>query len=241
MSYDKDPPPLADASSEAPESLRALLRSAKADVATPADLARLEAKLGPVLSGGAPAAASGLGTLGKASVAALGGLVLAGGIYVVSKPAPRAPAPTAPAAQPAEQRAEPASRERTPAPLPAPDTAPSAAAEPTPSAAEPAAAVPKVETGGGRPSPVPEDQLLERARRALSSDPGRALALTKEHARAYPRGVLAQEREVIAIEALKRLGRAGEADSRRGTFEERYPQSAHRRNLDGAGKADGGK
>jgi hypothetical protein len=88
---------------------------------------------------------------------------------------------------------------------------------------------------------VPEDQLLEKARRALGSDPNRALALTREHARSYPSGVLAQEREVIAIEALKRLGRAGEADARRGTFEERYPQSAHRRNLDGTTKADGGK
>jgi hypothetical protein len=88
---------------------------------------------------------------------------------------------------------------------------------------------------------VPEDQLLERARRALASDPNRALALTREHARSYPSGVLAQEREVIAIEALKRLGRGGEAEARRGTFEERYPQSAHRRNLDGTSKGDGGK
>jgi hypothetical protein len=92
-----------------------------------------------------------------------------------------------------------------------------------------------------RPALVPEDQLLERARRALSSDPNRALALTREHARSYPKGVLAEEREVIAIEALKRLGRGGEADTRRGTFEEQYPESAHRRNLDGTGKADGGK
>jgi hypothetical protein len=238
MSYEKDPPPLADASSEAPESLRSLLRSAKADVPTAADLARLEAKLGPLLSGsGAPATTPGLSGLGKASLAVLGGLVVAGGLYLASRPAAHAPAPVPPAeAPPAPVAPEGAA----PAPAPAPDIAPSAE-EPASPAAEPTAAAPKPEGAAARPSPVPEDQLLERARRALASDPNRALALTREHARSYPRGVLAQEREVIAIEALKRLGRTGEADTRRGTFEQRYPQSAHRRNLEGAGKADGGE
>jgi hypothetical protein len=234
MSYDKDPPPLADASSEAPESLRALLRSAKSDLPSAADLARLEGKLGPMLSGGAPTAAPGMSALAKAGLAALGGLVVAGALYLTSRPAPPAPASV-----PTWERQEAPVAPQVAAPAVV-DTAPSQA-EPVKPAAEPSAPAPKTETGAPRPSLVPEDQLLERARRALASDPNRALALTREHARSYPSGVLAQEREVIAIEALKRLGRGGEAEARRGTFEERYPQSAHRRNLDGTSKGDGGK
>lgn len=244
MSYEKDPPPLADASSEAPESLRALLRSARSDLPTPAELAGLEAKLGPMLSGGAPPAAPGMSGLAKAGLATLGGLIVAGGLYLTTKPSPPAPKVEPPATPAANvERVEP----ERPAVDPAPATTP-AAPEATPSApeepAKPAAtstATARSETGAARPAPVPEDQLLERARRALSSDPNRALALTREHARTYPKGILAQEREVIAIEALKRLGRTSEADARRGSFEEKYPQSAHRRNLEGAGKADAGK
>jgi hypothetical protein len=53
------------------------------------------------------------------------------------------------------------------------------------------------------------------------------LSLTREHARRFPQGALAQEREVIAIEALSRLGRT-EAARQRGTqFERQYPGSAH--------------
>jgi outer membrane biosynthesis protein TonB len=240
MSYDKDPPPLADSSSEAPERLRSLLRSAKSDVPTAADLARLEAKLGPLLSGsGVPAAASGSSALGKASLAVLGGLVVAGGLYLTTRPSPRAPE-RAPAPSAAVREPATSASEATPPAAPAPDTASSPGVE----AAKPAETAPataRSETGAARPSPVPEDQLLERARRALGSDPSRALSLTREHAKSYPNGVLAQEREVIAIEALKRLGRGSEADARRGTFEQRYPQSAHRRNLEGPAKADGGK
>jgi hypothetical protein len=238
VTYEKDPPPLADASSEAPESLRALLRSAKSDLPTSADLARLEAKLGPMLAGGtAPSTTPGMSGLGKAGLAVVGALVLSGGIFLASRPAPRAPEPApAPAAKeldapPPLQRAAPAT----------PETTPSAAPDIDKPATEAAPTAPRTDTGATRPTLVPEDQLLEKARRALASDPNRALALTREHARSYPSGVLAQEREVIAIEALKRLGRTGEADARRGTFEQRYPQSAHRRNLDGATKADGGK
>jgi hypothetical protein len=234
VSYEKDPPPLADASSEAPESLRALLRSAKTDIPSAADLARLEAKLGPMLSGGGAAApAPGLSALGKAGLAVLGGLALAGGLYLASKPSPPAPAP---ASAPVPVERAPQTPSVAPV-LPSPVPTTLGAAEPS---AEPAPATPKAD-GASRPALVPEDRLLEQARRALTSDPNRALSLTRLHARSYPNGVLAQEREVIAIEALKRLGRSGEADARRGSFEERYPQSAHRRNLDGTAKTDAGK
>jgi hypothetical protein len=73
-----------------------------------------------------------------------------------------------------------------------------------------------------------EASLLTQARAALGGDPERALALTNQHAQRFPNGVLAQEREVIAIAALRALGRS-DAANRRGTlFEQRYPGSAHR-------------
>ncbi len=74
--------------------------------------------------------------------------------------------------------------------------------------------------------------LLKRARAALETAPQRALSLSGEHQTRFPRGVLAQEREVIAIEALIRLGRHGRAERRAARFNQRFPASAHRRRLD---------
>jgi hypothetical protein len=72
-----------------------------------------------------------------------------------------------------------------------------------------------------------EAELLERAEAALSSQPERALALTREHRQRFPHAVLVQEREVIAIEALKRLGRDRAARDRAKAFGERYRGSVH--------------
>jgi hypothetical protein len=79
----------------------------------------------------------------------------------------------------------------------------------------------------GQESPK-EATLLLDARNALSQDPARALRLTQEHARLYPSGVLTQEREVIAIDALRRLGRVDLAQTRSSEFEKKYPGSVHR-------------
>jgi hypothetical protein len=77
-----------------------------------------------------------------------------------------------------------------------------------------------------------EAALLERAQAALARDPAAALALTREHQRRFARGALGQEREVIAIEALKRLGRHEAASSRAAAFERRYRSSVHRPRLE---------
>ena len=77
-----------------------------------------------------------------------------------------------------------------------------------------------------------EASFLRRAKVALGRDPALALRLTDEHPEIYPRGVLLQEREVIAIEALVRLGRANEARSRAASFRARYPSSAYHGHLD---------
>ena len=77
----------------------------------------------------------------------------------------------------------------------------------------------------------PEAVLLARAQRALRLAPAQALSLAAESARRFPAGVLSQEREVIAIEALVRLGRMAEARDRAEAFARRFPRSAHVRRL----------
>jgi hypothetical protein len=81
-------------------------------------------------------------------------------------------------------------------------------------------------TEAADPGPT-EGSLLLRARQELASDPSDALALTQEHARRFPSGGLVQEREVLAIEALARLGRTSEAQRRLEAFRARFPRSPH--------------
>ena len=79
-----------------------------------------------------------------------------------------------------------------------------------------------------------EHQLLRSARAALSSNPKRAYALTQEHRRRFPSGMLVQEREVIAIEALARMGNDKAASDRADQFSKDYPDSPHKDRVDGA-------
>lgn len=72
-----------------------------------------------------------------------------------------------------------------------------------------------------------EGSFLRRTQSTLATDPARALAMTREHSSLYPRGVLLQERDVIAIDALARLGRLAEARTRAAEFRAQYPKSAH--------------
>jgi outer membrane protein assembly factor BamD (BamD/ComL family) len=85
------------------------------------------------------------------------------------------------------------------------------------------------------PKPVDPDQevkLLHQAQDALAADPAQALSLCGEHAKSFPQGLLAQEREVIAIDALVRLGRANEAHARARRFAASYPASTHLRRIE---------
>ena len=84
------------------------------------------------------------------------------------------------------------------------------------------------------PTGLSEAALLAQARSVLATNPRRALALTQEHAKRFPQGALTQEREVIAIEALSRLGQTDAARSRGSDFERRYPGSAHQPKIDQA-------
>ncbi len=77
------------------------------------------------------------------------------------------------------------------------------------------------------PQPPTELELVKRAQAALVSSPERALAITREQARAYPSGEFVQEREVIEVEALSRLGRKEEARRRAVAFVLRFPQTPY--------------
>jgi outer membrane protein assembly factor BamD (BamD/ComL family) len=61
----------------------------------------------------------------------------------------------------------------------------------------------------------------------MGSDPSGALRLAEQHRSRFPRGTLAQEREVIAIDALVRQGRTTEAQGRAERFRMLYPRSSH--------------
>jgi hypothetical protein len=117
------------------------------------------------------------------------------------------------------------------APPPGPEVEATAAIEAI--ASTPDAPVAPAGPTAGAPDRQPnEGALLLRARQSLTSDPAAALILTDEDARRFPAGPLAPEGEVLAVEALVRLHRLGEAKARLAAFRVRYPQSPHLARLD---------
>ena len=74
-------------------------------------------------------------------------------------------------------------------------------------------------------------ELLDRAQSLLRANPAGALDALEWHGAVHPSGVLAQEREVLAVEALYRLGRREEAARRADRFEARWPASAQIRRV----------
>jgi hypothetical protein len=235
---DRDPVRLIESGGAPPDLIEAL-RSARAQA--PSD-ASVESMVRGVLAGvgfpgigspgspgGAPTgppAAPGPALPGATSAGAKAALIKAGAVVaagalavaavVVSQPEPEsAPPPLA------TLPVEPPSI----APAPAP-TEPTAEPEAIASAAPPAEPI------APRPAPPSETELLDAAQRALGGDPAMALRLCGDHARHHPGGALAQEREVIAIDALVRLGRRGEAEARAARFRQQHPGSGHLRRLD---------
>lgn len=201
-----------------------------ADAAQERALARIEASIAPVAPV-APALAAKLGPLLVALAA--GGAVGAGvtsklqepKIVYVERPLAESPParPSSPeSAAPVEVHAEPppespksaAHAESARARPPRPSTSSSVAPEPSPSNASPIDTLAR------------ERALLDTARASLAKgDAAAALAATERHAREFPRGQMAEEREVLAIQSLAKLGRASEAETRAADFKSRYPRS----------------
>jgi hypothetical protein len=81
--------------------------------------------------------------------------------------------------------------------------------------------------------PPSEVSLVEAARAALAArDRAGALVATARHEALYPGGVLVEEREAIAIEALAGQGKTAAASERLARFVERFPRSSYRRHLE---------
>jgi hypothetical protein len=184
--------------------------------------------------------------------AAFGGAALLGAVLVLSsrsnEPESRAPTPrtsvTAPAATvalPSAPTSAPTSADAEAAPSAAPPGPGSFAAAPA-APAEASAASPR-QAKSATPSAAPrgpsEAALVDTARSIVKSNPRRALALAEQHRRLYPDGVLAQEREVIAIEALALLGRGDAARSRADEYRAKSPHSVHGQRLDSVLKPKG--
>lgn len=74
--------------------------------------------------------------------------------------------------------------------------------------------------------------LLHAARRLVSENPAGALTLLREHEMNHPRSSLTQERELMIVECLVRLGERELATKAVEAFVKRYPRSSHRPRID---------
>lgn len=109
-----------------------------------------------------------------------------------------------------------------------------AAATPTPDAVRSPVAPDRanpVSSSVGVVSRPTEVALLRDAQLALRSSPSEALALTEQHRALFARGAMIQERELIAISALARLGRHSAVLARAAQFERDFPNSPYRKQI----------
>jgi hypothetical protein len=135
---------------------------------------------------------------------------------VPSEPAPAEPVKTA------TPEPEPSKRASPPAPAP-PKKTPVVQKAPQPIAPPPTPPEADEELAG----------LDEAMKAARAGRPADALAAVDAHAARFPQSALAQEREVIGIEALVALGRPDDARARLARFRARWPTSSHLVRLDG--------
>jgi hypothetical protein len=133
------------------------------------------------------------------------------------------PSPTLPALRDAREEARtPTPASQSPeAPFSPMKTAPSTLSEPhSPSE-------PQANGSASTDSALAKERaLLDAARRALGSgDPTACLTELAKHARAFPAGKLAEEREAMTVNALVGVGRYSEARQKAEVFARRYPHS----------------
>lgn len=222
-----------------------LVRSARDRGPSDAALARMTSRLAAngVLGGTEPAASAGkhgfwnrfaVYKFGALALVALGGAMTWQTINYL--PTAESTAPLLEAAAPVAPTVEPSPSHAAEPALPSVAEIPTIAVESLPSSASPpSVAVPRAARSAPAstqaPSQAPvrelEFAIVQRAQAALATDAARALSIADEHARAYPSGELVQEREVVAVEALARLGRSGEAKSRATALLKRFPRTPY--------------
>jgi TolA-binding protein len=228
-----DPPRLRDRGGGISPELSELFRRAKKpEPLTPAAGARALAKVAEL--GAAPAAPPVKGWL-----IASGAIVVAGAVALVARHAPApssAPIPPltssaiASATASASTGADPVPRAAAPEPPALPQSKRAPAASAGQRAASGAASSVEDALAG-------EAKLLNDAHAAMATDPRTAYALASEHAKRYPRGQLAAERELILVQALVKLGRVAEAEARGRALRKSAPSSIYSERLDAILKA----
>ncbi|MFK7985251.1 MAG: hypothetical protein AB8I08_04400 [Sandaracinaceae bacterium] len=215
--------------------VRRALTAGREEAPSDAQLSSLAARLGPLLGpGGGPGGSDGGGGGGGTAAAgggaslaakAMGGLMAAvavTGVGLFMAVPERVSSPVHETA-PAVSEAEPEAPREVPETIPEGLDAPPEVVAPEPRPAPP----PALET-----DPAAELALIRQAQSALASSPREALAHTVSHRRRFGDGALAQEREVVAIDALTRLDRVPQARARADRFRSRWPRSAHVRRVD---------
>jgi hypothetical protein len=209
--------PLERWNDDAPEHYR-VAKAAYAELAPSAE--QLERMLGQIEhAAGMPGAPPRLGLVPKAWYWLLPVLSLVGATWFwIASSRPEQPPVVAVQAQ--VLRAQP------------PRAASSAATQPSqPAVAEAGSERARSPRAARTSDPLAELSLLERARRVISKDPARALALAGQHQRRYVTGQFSEERELLTIEALVRLGRQAGAERRARLFRRAYPDSVHAHRL----------
>jgi len=222
---------------EARELVR-LLESSGRDEPRDAELRSLDARLGPLLMpshppppvGGpsgpgaaAPAAGAGAGALKLKIVvtSVVAALAVGGSVAWIARTGSQQPTPRARARAPVSATA-----------VEDPDQGQGGIA-PEAEAIAPRRTKRSARHPSARSDLAAETRLLDGARAALQhGDAAIALARTTQHARAFPSGMLQEERERIAIESLVRLGRTGAARQRAERFRSRFPRSVQLRRID---------
>jgi hypothetical protein len=249
---DGDPPRLREDRS-ASLAMTAALRAEAADGPSHAQIARMSAALGlalPPASSPPPAApiaassaASGAGLASWVGLSGIGIAIVATAALVVWTRSPRAAEP-----RPARTRTMEAASAPAPQIAEAPVEAPVLAPAPIEVAPvrrrvrrarvqAPAADAPVVPTpvatpiNDGEARLREETALVQRAEGWLARDPSAALRLANEHRQRFARGILSEEREVVAIDALLRLGRRDAAEQRAQLFFASHEGSLHARRI----------
>lgn len=230
--------------SDSERALDALFRTGRVDPSS-ADLARIETRLAPYLAASPAPKSDGFGSAALKSALLLVGFSLFSPSQVYEMhagPGPSvatvAPAPDAPFVGHTQEAPVPsteasisvtdlpnARRVVTPkrTTVPAKANATGLTAE----TASPAVTSSSDESGPAQVREEPEANYLRRAQAMVNADPAGALATLREHPARYPHGFLVQERDVMIIDSLVRLGRMDEARARAKSFSAAYPSSAH--------------
>jgi TolA-binding protein len=220
----KDPLRIREAGSDATPELRDLFRDAQKPEALP-----------PVVDARVTGQVAALGSVPAAApLKALPWLVAGGAVVVAGALAwvgtQRGVVPRVDSRAPSTLSAAPIA---APAPIPpAVAEAPARDREKRASQASAARGTPAESASASEDALAGEAKLLNQAHAAMTADPQKALAIAGEHAKRYPRGQLAAERELILVQALVKLGRVREAEARGRALRKSTPSSIYGERLD---------